>query len=153
MYRVTLPFLAAFVPIIAGCAVQRAVVASDAQQKMIGLSKEEVLSCMGPPAARAAEGATEVWSYQSGNGQTTSVATGFSQANANLYGGPGYASATAVGTSGGIATTTRRYCTVNVTMAAGQVSRVNYVGPTGGLLTPGEQCAFAVQNCTQVVSQ
>ena len=41
MYRVTLPFLAAFVPIIAGCAVQRAVVASDAQQKMIGLSKEE----------------------------------------------------------------------------------------------------------------
>ena len=39
-----------------------------------------------------------MWSYQSGNGQTTSVATGFSQANANLYGGPGYASATAVGT-------------------------------------------------------
>jgi hypothetical protein len=33
-------------------------------------------------------------------------------------------------------------------MVEGRVSRVNYVGPTGGLLTGGEQCAFAVQNCT-----
>jgi hypothetical protein len=40
-------------------------------------------------------------------------------------------------------------CTVNVTMTNGRVGRVNYVGPTGGLLTPGEQCAFAVQNCTR----
>jgi hypothetical protein len=27
---------------------------------------------------------------------------------------------------------------LNVTMSAGQVSRINYVGPTGGLLTAGE---------------
>jgi len=27
--------------------------------------------------------------------------------------------------------------------------RVNYSGPTGGLITEGEQCAFAVQNCTK----
>ena len=31
----------------------------------------------------------------------------------------------------------------------GRVSRVNYSGPTGGLLTPDEQCACAVQNCTR----
>jgi hypothetical protein len=36
--------------------------------------------------------------------------------------------------------------TVNVTMTQGRVSRINYVGPTGGLLSAGEQCAFAVQN-------
>jgi hypothetical protein len=31
---------------LCGCAVQRAVVANQAQDKMIGLSKEQVLACM-----------------------------------------------------------------------------------------------------------
>jgi hypothetical protein len=129
--------------ILSGCAIQRAVVANDAQEKMLRLTKEQVLACMGPPAAKATEGATEVWSYASGNGQVTAV--GVSQGNAIASGGPGYA------TGFGIGTTTRRFYTVNVTMSAGRVSRVNYVGPTGDLLTPGEQCAFAVENCTQAV--
>ena len=47
------------------------------------------------------------------------------------------------------ATATRRFCTVNVVMSEGRVSRLNYSGPTGGILTSGEQCAFAVENCTQ----
>jgi hypothetical protein len=139
--------LAGAAVILSGCAIQRAVVATDAQEKMVGLTKERVLGCMGPPAAKAAEGATEVWSYGSGDGRVTTVASGVSQANATAYGGPGYASGNATGFGVGTATTTRRFCTVNVTMTAGRVSRVNYVGPTGGLLTPGEQCAFAVQNC------
>jgi outer membrane protein assembly factor BamE (lipoprotein component of BamABCDE complex) len=33
---------------------------------MVGLTKEQVLACMGPPASKAT-GATEVWSYPSGN--------------------------------------------------------------------------------------
>ena len=37
----------------------------------------------------------------------------------------------------------------NVTMRDGRVNRVNYSGPTEGLLTPDEQCAFAVQHCTR----
>jgi hypothetical protein len=135
------------VVVLPGCAVQRAVVANDAQEQMVGLTKEQVLGCMGPPAAKAAEGATEVWSYASGNGQTTTV--GMSEANGIASGGPGYATGSATGF--GIGTATRRFCTVNVTMTGGRVSRVNYVGPTGGLLTPGEQCAFAVENCTQAV--
>jgi len=61
---------------------------------MIGLIKEQVLACMGPPASKATEGPTEVWSYPSGN------------------------------------------CIVNVTMMDGKVKRMNYVGPTGGLLSP-----------------
>jgi outer membrane protein assembly factor BamE (lipoprotein component of BamABCDE complex) len=108
------------------------VVANDAQENMVGLTKEQVLGCMGPPAAKAAEGATEVWSYASGNGQVTTV--GMSQANGIASGGPGYATGSATGF--GVGTTTRRFCTVNVTMTAGRVSRINYVGPTGGLLTP-----------------
>jgi hypothetical protein len=51
----------------------------------VGLSKEQVLACMGPPANRMAEGATEVWSYNSGDGHTTTVAnaTAVSEVNAS----------------------------------------------------------------------
>jgi outer membrane protein assembly factor BamE (lipoprotein component of BamABCDE complex) len=114
---------------LAACAIQRAQVANDAQSQMIGLTKEQVLACMGPPVNKATEGTTEVWSYASGNGQT----------DVALAGGRGWASGSS----------SQKYCTVNVTMAGGRVSRLNYVGPTGGLLTPGEQCAFALQNCVQ----
>jgi hypothetical protein len=47
---------------------------------MIDLTKEQVLSCMGVPAAKATEGASEVWTCNSGNGHyldgqsTTNVA-------------------------------------------------------------------------------
>jgi outer membrane protein assembly factor BamE (lipoprotein component of BamABCDE complex) len=118
---------------LAGCAIQRAQLANDAQSEMVGMTKEQVLSCMGPPANKAAEGATEVWSYPSGNGQT-SVST-------FATGGGRFAS--------GFGVAEQRFCTINVTMNGGRVSRMNYVGPTGGLLTQGEQCAFAVQNCVQ----
>ena len=43
--------LALLVPIatiVSGCAVQRAVVANDAQEKMVGLTKEQVLAKAGP---------------------------------------------------------------------------------------------------------
>jgi hypothetical protein len=117
---------------LAGCAVQRAQVAQDAQRKIVGLSREQVLACMGPPASKAAEGATEVWSYSSGDGTTISSGTG-------QYHGYGLASAST--------RTSSRFCTVNVVMTGGVVSQLNYLGPTGGLLTRGEQCAFAVERC------
>jgi outer membrane protein assembly factor BamE (lipoprotein component of BamABCDE complex) len=119
--------------VLAACAVQRAQLATDAKTQMVGMTKEQVLACMGPPANKAAEGGTEVWSYNSGNGQT-SVSTFAS-------GGRGYAS--------GFGVAEQRFCTVNVTMNSSRVAAVNYVGPTGGLLTQGEQCAYALQNCVQ----
>jgi outer membrane protein assembly factor BamE (lipoprotein component of BamABCDE complex) len=112
---------------VSACALQRAKVANDAQQTMVGLTKEQVLACMGPPANQAAVGQTEVWSYNSGNGQTDAFVSGDKYSAA--------------------ATSSRRFCTVNITMTAQRVSSVNYVGPTGGLLTAGEQCAYAVSNC------
>jgi hypothetical protein len=108
---------------LAGCAFERAQVAQDARGQMVGFTKEQVLACMGPAANKAIEGATEVWSYSSGDGRVDAA-----------Y-------------SRGFATSAQRFCTVNVTMAAGRVSQINYVGPTGGLLTAGEQCAYAIQNC------
>ena len=139
--------------IVSGCAVQRAVVARSAQEKMVGLSREQVLACMGPPASKAAEGATEVWSYNSGNDHVTAVGTGYAQTDGsfsgqrlgNTYSGTGSATTTSLST----ATASRRFCTVNVVMSEGRVSRLNYAGPTGGILTGGEQCAFVVENCAQ----
>jgi outer membrane protein assembly factor BamE (lipoprotein component of BamABCDE complex) len=82
------------------------------------MTKEQVLACMGPPVTKATEGGTEVWSYASGDGTTDTLVSG----------GRGRLSGSS----------SQKYCTVNVTMVAGRVNRLNYVGPTGGLLTPGE---------------
>jgi hypothetical protein len=116
---------------------------------MVGLTKEQVLTCMGPPATKAAEGATEVWSYNSGNDHTQVATFGQSTTTASLYGNRNFAAGNAYTMGSGLGVSSRRYCTVNVVMGAGRVSRVNYSGPTGGLLTGGDQCAFAVQNCVR----
>jgi hypothetical protein len=121
--------IAAFCVALGGCAIQRAQIAQDARAQMVGLSKEQVLTCMGAPANKAAEGATEVWGYASGNGMTVA------SASYDRYGG------TAVASS--------RFCNINIVMASGRVTAVNYTGPTGGLLTAGEQCAYAVDACVR----
>lgn len=109
----------AAVMLAGGCALQRAQLAQDARTSLVGYSKEQILACAGPPSNRASEGATEVWSYDSGGGYVT-----FSSHEAE-----------------------RRFCKVNLTMNASHVARVDYQGPTGGLLTPGEQCAYALEHC------
>jgi hypothetical protein len=96
---------------------------------MVGMAKEQVLACKGAPANKAAEGATEVWGYASGNGMTVA------SASFDRY--------------GGTAVSSNRFCNVNVVFGGGQVSAVNYTGPTGGLLTAGEQCAYAVDACVK----
>ena len=103
----------------------------------------------GATSRETAEGATEVWSYNSGNNKQIVSTFGSSNTNASVSGNRNYATGQATTTSSGFGVATSRYCTVNVTMVDGRVSRLNYIGPTGGLLTAGEQCAFAVQNCTQ----
>jgi hypothetical protein len=114
---------------LCGCAFQRAEIAQDARAQMVGLSKEQVLACMGAPANKAAEGSTEVWGYASGNGMT------IADASYDRYGG------TAVSSS--------RFCNINIVFGGGRVSTINYIGPTGGLLTAGEQCAYAVNACVK----
>ena len=65
--RVRVLVLTAALFCVADCAADRAQIANYAQNKMVGLTKEQVLACMGSPASKATEGATEVWSYPSGN--------------------------------------------------------------------------------------
>ena len=74
--RIAVYVLIAVAFLFGGCAFERAKVANDSQNAMIGLTKEQVLACMGPPANQAAVGATEVWSYGSGNGETVSAVSG-----------------------------------------------------------------------------
>jgi hypothetical protein len=131
--------LIAFVmgPLISSCSFQRAEVAQEAKDKMQGMSKQQVLVCMGAPSQRAVVGETEVWSYPSGGDtRTLSTASGSIDASGN---------ANAFGSS----YSQHRYCVVNVVMTGDRVSAVNYTGRTGGWATHGEQCAFAVQNCVQ----
>lgn len=116
---------------------ERAEVATQAKAQMIGMSKEQVLACMGAPSQHAAVGQTEVWSYSSGGDTTT-----FSTANGSI---DAAGNASAFGTSH----SAHRYCVVNVVMTAGKVSAINYTGRTGGWASHGEQCAFAVQNCVE----
>jgi len=88
--------------LLSGCAFQRAQEAQDARAQMVGMSKEQVLACMGPPVNKAAEAMTEVWAYNSGNGTTVTDAS--------------------YGRLGGSAISSSRFCNINVVMNKGQVA-------------------------------
>ena len=133
----------------AACSLQRAETAHNAQSQMVGMSKEQVLQCMGSPLQKSAEGQTEVWSYASGNGRSQVSTFGSSTTSGSLVASGNYATGYANTYGSGLAVATRRSCTVNVVMVVGRVSAVNYSGPTGGLISQGEQCAFAIQNCVR----
>jgi hypothetical protein len=92
-----------------------------------GLSKEQVLGCIGPPARKAAEGQTEVWSYNSGDG--TTIASGRFRTEIS----PAFP---------------RAALSDQCVISGGAVSAVN-PGPTGGLITGGGQCAYAVDACVK----
>lgn len=144
--------------LLAACVTTRAQTASTAQATMVGMSKEAVLACMGTPERSMAEGLTEVWTYGSG-GETHSFATGSSgtygsgsatttaQATGNLITAQTTANARTNTSSSAFGITQRRYCDVHIVLKDGRVQAVNYSGRTGGLLTQGEQCAYAVENC------
>ncbi len=98
------PVLIASLFLITACTFQRSMVASDAQTKMVGLKKEQVLACMGTPVSKATEGQTEVWTYNSGNGSAT-VST-FATVNPNARFGSAFS------------TSEQHYCIVSVVMSA-----------------------------------
>ena len=137
---------------LAGCAVQNAQTAAQAKTQMVGLTKEEVLECMGIPASKMKEGKTEVWAYNSG-GSTFGVASTFGQSNmqGNAYGTPAGANINAYSTSTAVSVghSHHRYCIVNVVFNHGKVTTLNYVGRTGGIVTKGAECSYAVAACVK----
>jgi hypothetical protein len=117
--------------VLGACGMQQARVAGDAPTLMVGLTQEQVLSCMGPPASKAKEGTTEVWSYPSGDGRRDTM------------------SSSGQGWSSGANAPDQAYCTVNIAMAAGRVSKMSYTGPSGEPISSSSQCAFALQSCVR----
>ena len=61
----------------AACSIQRAEIAKDAQRQLVGMSQEQLLSCMGPPANQSMVGSTEVWQYASGDGYRSGGGTAY----------------------------------------------------------------------------
>jgi outer membrane protein assembly factor BamE (lipoprotein component of BamABCDE complex) len=117
-----------------GSVLGRADLAERARTEMIGQSKEQVFACMGPPAQVAQFGGQEVWRYQSG-GRTVSSGSAYqtgSPYNPVIVGG---------------AQSEYRSCTIDLTWKNDKLANMVYRGNTGGALTAGEQCAYAVAAC------
>lgn len=118
--------------LLGGCESARPEADQIAQQRMIGLSKQDLLACLGRPARRAAAGqATEIWTYAGGQmrGRGPQWAIGL---NTNL---PPFASPGP--------------CEVKAVMTNGRVSQVFYVDADGEALPIGQECLFAVERCVQ----
>jgi hypothetical protein len=102
-----------------------------AQQRMIGLSRGDVLACLGKPAGRVAVGdATQIWTYA--GGQTRGYGpqwTIFLNTNLPPFAWPGA-------------------CEVRVVMTNGRVGQVGYAAD-GGPLPLGEVCVFPVERCVR----
>jgi hypothetical protein len=114
---------------LASCA-ERPDVDQIAQEAMIGLSKRDVLACVGEPAGRRALGeGTEIWTYAIGY-TTTDAPPWAAGLDFNLSAKPAP-------------------CEVKVVMTNARVSQVAYVLPDGRALPSGLQCTFAVRPCAQ----
>jgi hypothetical protein len=127
---VTLAFIAAL--LLSACEGEPLEVNQIAQQSMIGLSKRDILACLGRPAQRAPAGqATEIWTYVGGQmrGYGPQWAIGL---NTNL-----------------IPFTPPGSCDVVLVMTNAHVSEAGYAAIDGGALPLGRECVFPVERCVK----
>ena len=125
--------------LLSACALQRARIAERAKTDMIGLSKPEILDCMGQPDSRSGGDGFEQWTYSRSDNP-----------GIGDFGGASNSRAPNVGIGGETQTTARgRYCVATVTFRRDSVSSIRFSGTTGGIVTRDEQCAFLVSACTR----
>lgn len=117
------------VVIVAGCGPIQSAQVADQINGMVGLSKEHVLSCMGPPSSTAQVGATEVWAYNSAGAVNSSTLVSGNQSMAF-----------------GSTTTSQEFCAVNLTMQSDRVVAANYRSQ-GKLLAPSLPCYMVLHAC------
>ena len=122
-------FIGFIVLMLASCGPMQSSQVANQINGMVGLSKEHVLSCMGPPTSTASVGATEVWAYNSVGPITTSAVV---SGNESL----------AVGS----ASTRQEFCVVNLTMQSDRVVAANYRSQ-GKLLAPSLPCYSVLHAC------
>lgn len=138
-----------------GCTAQKTQVAQQAQPptQLIGMTKAQIMSCMGSPNGLQQTSSGEVWSYPAGapaGGQAANQA--FTNAlDSNGGTTPGntgtgaYAGAGAPGAFGS-ANGGSHSCAVNIVFSSGKVSAINYLSQNGANLE-GWECTNSVQNC------
>jgi hypothetical protein len=103
-----------------------------AQQSMIGLSKRDILACLGQPAQRVPSGqATEIWTYVGGQMRGYGPQWALLH-NTNLV-------PFALGGN----------CDVVLVMTNGQVSEVGYTAVDGSRFPLGQECIFSVERCVK----
>jgi hypothetical protein len=120
-----------------------------ARNSMVGMSAEQIASCMGRPGTALTQDNTTVWSYDtfSGAGAPPILVdpTSLSSQNAPQSGGPLSGSfASAMGPP------PRAACTVTVIFNQGQVDDLNFLGPNGTQLSQSDECGQLVQQCIHV---
>lgn len=119
---------------IGGCnnKFTRASTAELGKTELVGKSKTDILTCAGAPTRSEKVDDMEFLTYYSGG-----------DSDAYVAGGGGNSA------GGGSVSIKQRYCEVTFVLQNNIVQKVNYSGRTGGLITEGEQCAFAIDNCIQ----
>ncbi len=127
--------------------MQRARDAEDAQKNMIGMSREEIFTCMGIPSRKAIQDKTEIWAYKSGNNYTDKNRVSTRAGLRSSHREDDWTDSISESLGFGNTVTEKRYCQIQVVFKEDRVSAVHYSGPTGGLWSDDEQCAFATRNC------
>ena len=99
---------------------------------MIGLSKRDILACLGQPAQHVSSGqATEIWTYVGGQMR-------------------GYGPQWAIGLNTNLLPfTPPGGCDVVLVMTNAHVSEVGYAAVDGGGLPLGRECLFPVERCVK----
>ncbi|MCK8784845.1 hypothetical protein M0638_10670 [Roseomonas sp. NAR14] len=115
---------------LAACSWQRTQLAGEARGEMRGMTREQVLACMGQPLSTRREGGTEFLRYSSAM-RAGGAETLIQRADRRLGDPP------------------EPVCTVEVALEQGRVDRLRYTDEQGRPLQRTGQCAVAVQNCLQ----
>lgn len=122
--------------VVVSCAAyERAEQAKKVKSQLVGMRKDEVRACAGPPRRRQLGDDSETWIYEVGDDD---IRRGPDPSASD----PG-----AFGVPSPSRTIPRRYCVARVFIRNGRVSRVTYSGMTGGVFSRGEQCAFVLGSC------
>ncbi|MGQ9365835.1 hypothetical protein [Azospirillum sp. A39] len=145
-HRVAFPALGAALlaaGTLAGCASPMAEQAMAARTSLVGMPKEQLLSCAGVPARQAAAGGMEFFTYRSDRivSYPSSPWPSYGPWWPGYYGRYGWGAWPAYGDE------VRSYaCEATFTLQDGVVRRVVYSGVPGGDGGIG-QCYYIVQNC------
>lgn len=129
---------------LAGCANPRADEAVRAQDVLVGMPVETLLSCAGVPARRASIDNSEFFTYVGGRsvgyGPTTSLGFGFGSGGSSAF-GIGFG----VPLSG---TSTYESCEATFTVRDGVVRQLRYTGVQDA--TDAAQCYPIIENCLAI---